>query len=408
MMTASPSWTCCQLGAREHYAVPRALQAVGALDYLATDAWVPPGNLFGLASHSLRERFHPDLAAARIQAWNTGLIGFELAARLKGLSGWPLILSRNRWFQHKVVSFLTTDFRPLTSGSPALFSYSYSALEPLRFAKSHGWKTVLGQIDPGPAEERLVMRLHVQHPEYAREWRPAPSEYWRDWREECDLADCIVVNSTWSRKALEKEGVSNSKIRVIPLAYETPIEARNFQREYPNQFDEHRPMRVLFLGQVNLRKGVAGLLGAVGLLEDEAIEFQFVGPVQVSIPSDLANNARVHWVGSVSRGAVDSFYQDADVLILPTLSDGFGLTQLEAQAWSLPVIASQFCGHVVCDGKNGLVLQDLSGNAIAAALRSCLRDPSRLRAFAGNAATSEQFGLNTVGKQLLSLFGSTA
>src|SRR6266576_5171266 len=100
-------WFCSQLGAREHYAIPRALFRQGVLEQLATDAWVRPSSPLATVSHTLSERFHPDLTSARVRAWNSGLLAFELAARLKQLSGWPLILARNHWFQRRVASFLS-------------------------------------------------------------------------------------------------------------------------------------------------------------------------------------------------------------------------------------------------------------------------------------------------------------
>ena len=174
-------------------------------------------------------------------------------------------------------------------------------------------------------------------------------------------------------------------------------------RQYPDEFDEQRPLRVLFLGQINLRKGVARLFDAIRLLKDEPIEFQFVGPAQISIPDDIRSNPRVRWFGGVSRGETASFYRRADVLIFPTLSDGFGLTQLEAQAYGLPIIASRDCGDVVRDGVNGLRLPDLSGESIADALQRCLCEPDRLRTFAENAIQSEKIDLNRLAQALLEL-----
>ena len=63
------SWICCQLGAREHYAVPRALLLSGLLGEFITDLWIRPGTLL----HSwkgLTGRFHPGLAGARVKAPN--------------------------------------------------------------------------------------------------------------------------------------------------------------------------------------------------------------------------------------------------------------------------------------------------------------------------------------------------
>jgi glycosyltransferase involved in cell wall biosynthesis len=55
---------------------------------------------------------------------------------------------------------------------------------------------------------------------------------------------------------------------------------------------------------------------------------------------------------AVTHCGTDAFYERADLFLFPTLSDGFGLTNLEAQAWSLPIVASRFCGEVVRDGVN--------------------------------------------------------
>jgi len=102
-------WICCQLGAREHYAIPRALSRVDMLGSLVTDAWVPPSSLFAkICGHTsnLGERFHNELHNEPVTAFNSALILFEMIARARGLSGWPGIIARNRWFQRKVVCFL--------------------------------------------------------------------------------------------------------------------------------------------------------------------------------------------------------------------------------------------------------------------------------------------------------------
>jgi glycosyltransferase involved in cell wall biosynthesis len=399
------SWICCQLGAREQYAVPRALQAVRALDCLATDAWVPPRSILrivGEQKSEIRDRWHEELKGAPVTSFNWSLIAFEILARARRLRGWPLIVARNRWFQRKVASFLSGHHLSTLSSQPTFFSYSYAALEPLRFAKSQGWKTFLGQIDPGPVEEEIVAEEAERQPSLAPNWRRAPADYWNSWRKECDLADRIVVNSQWSFDALAQMGIPKEKLSIIPLAFENKMPSFS-PKKYPKQFTGTRPLRVLFSGQINLRKGIARLLKVAKSLQSEPVEFLMVGPIQINIPKDARLNQKILWFGPVARNKVRNYYQQADVFILPTLSDGFGLTQLEAIAQRLPLIASRRCGEVVVNRVNGLLLEEPTEAAIEEALRFCLRNPDQLAHFSENATVSEQFSLPYLGAQLCTL-----
>jgi glycosyltransferase involved in cell wall biosynthesis len=378
-------WLCCQLGAREHYAVPRALEMKGLLNKFITDLWMRP------------RRFHPALAGARITAPNLSALRFELKACATRLGGWKLICERNEWFQRHAVDQL---IQTPNNGGHTVFAYSYAGEKIFRHARERGWRTVLGQIDPGPADERIIAELHQQT---NNEWEPAPKEYWDYWRVECELADQIVVNSVWSQQALLSEGVPAEKIRILPLAYEASAESKAFQRQYPNAFTAERPLRVLFLGQINLRKGAGQLFDAIKLLAGEYVEFWFVGPTQIRVPAEIKKHPRVRWFGVVPRLEVDHNYRSADVFILPTLSDGFGLTQLEAQSWKLPVVASRRCGEVVEDGVNGLILEEVSGHTIAAALFKFLRSPDLLRAMSARSGVSDRFSLQTLASSLSNL-----
>lgn len=397
-------WICCQLGAREHYAIPRALNLTKQLVCLITDAWLPDNSIVKILPKSLltnlRERFHNDLAQLPIYAFTNSLIGFELFNKTKNKSGWELTITRNYWFQDKAIESLKSITDHINC-RPTLFTYSYAALNILRFAKSQGWRTILGQIDPGPVEEQLVLKEHAKHPEYQSNWQSAPSEYWNNWQQECALADRIIVNSFWSSQALQKVGIPAHKINIVPLAYQTSKQAYNFTRTYPVSFSFQRPLRVLFLGQVILRKGIAALLEAAEILHDQPIEFWIVG--NQGIIKAPRSHSRVRWIGAVSRSTTAMYYQTADVFLFPTLSDGFGLTQLEAQAWKLPIIASKFCGDVVKDHINGLLLNEVTGLTIAETLLFCLNNPQHMETFSRQAMNINNFSLSKLCHQLQAL-----
>jgi glycosyltransferase involved in cell wall biosynthesis len=393
----SSTWICCQLGAREHYAIPRALHQNQQLTQLITDAWVPPRSPLNHLPQSmlrpLRDRHHPDLSSAPVQAFTPSLLQFEATHKLKKTADWERMIARNRWFQARTIQHLET--APCIPDHSTLFAYSYAALELLKYAKSKGWRTVLGQIDPGIVEEKIVIAEHAKYPDLAPHWQPVPPHYWNDWQQECELADRILVNSEWSQQALQQAGVPAHKITVIPLAYNPPPAAQHFHRIYPAQFTPHRPLRVLFLGQVILRKGIAALLEAAALLQDQPIEFWIVGSVGIDRSHSPAN---IRWFESVPRSETDRYYQQADVFLFPTLSDGFGLTQLEAQAWQLPIVASQHCGKVVMDQINGRLLPQVSGSSIAAILQKFIHDPKLLDRLSQKA--TPEFNLSSLSQQL--------
>ena len=380
-----PRWICCQIGAREHYAIARGLHRRGRLAHLVTDAWVEPGTVLGKLPgqvfKGLQERYDSALRTASIHNFTRSLLMLEARFHLQQRSvGWHAIMERNAWFQDRVLTLLRQEnFLEGQNGmQPVVFAYSYAACHVLQLARDVGCRTVLCQINPGPIEEEIVAKQHQFYPQLQSSWSRAPQRYWDRWRSECELADHIVVNSAWSREALVKVGIPDKKLVVVPLIYERPSSELIPERKYPAAFSQARPLRALFLGSMSLRKGVAQLSEAIRLLRQEPFEFWFVGHEEVEPPVHIRDSSRIRWTGPVPRSETHRYYQQADVFIFPTLSDGFGLTQLEAQGWGLPLISSRFCGEVVEHGKNGLLLEDVTPDCIADTLRWCLQHPAKL------------------------------
>jgi glycosyltransferase involved in cell wall biosynthesis len=111
----------------------------------------------------------------------------------------------------------------------------------------------------------------------------------------------------------------------------------------------------------------------------------------VVVPPELLTAPRVKWIGPVSRNTTKEYYRAADVFLFPTVSDGFGMTQVEARAWKLPVIASPCCAAVIKHDVNGLVVQELSGQSLADAIRSFIAHPARLLELAAGEPSEYSF-----------------
>jgi glycosyltransferase involved in cell wall biosynthesis len=114
--------------------------------------------------------------------------------------------------------------------------------------------------------------------------------------------------------------------------------------------------------------------------------------------------ANMTFHGAVSRDRTEEFYRSADLFVLPTLSDGFALTQIEAMAHGLPVIATPNCGEVVSDGVDGLIVPASDVNALAEAFQLILQDPEKLSEMSGaTQAKVDHFSLSRLGDNLASL-----
>ena len=157
----------------------------------------------------------------------------------------------------------------------------------------------------------------------------------------------------------------------------------------------------MFLGQVILRKGIQYLIEAAMLLRNEAIHFDIVGSIGISDEAVASAPSNMTFHGPVSRDRTKEFYRESDLFVLPTLSDGFALTQLEAMAHGLPVIATPNCGEVVTEGVDGLIVPASDPKALAEAFQLLIQDPGRLGTMSVAAKIKgAEFSLAGLGKHL--------
>lgn len=369
--TAKPDWVVCQIGAREHYSLAAEFARQGRLDALVTDCWVPPGSLIarlarlaGGAGRALQERYRDRLSDARVLTIGAPSLVQEISGRLEMRLAWSWEAT-HQTNQRLGRAFADTLVRSRVLeqlGPRVVFAYSYGALEVLQAAKAHGATAILGQIDPGLGETKYVEAIAAGHnlPEDSAQV-PGP-DYWARWREECAVADKIVVNSPWSRELLIGEGIPGAKIMVAPLAFEA--EASTVTVSTPPQVEG--PIKLLFLGQVSVRKGILELLEACRNFDDHVVHLSVVGPIEERVKRLLQTGLpkNVTLFGRVARSEAIEHYRRADVFVLPTHSDGFGLTQLEAMSNGLPVIASRNCGSVVRHAVDGLLLNSVTPQEI--------------------------------------------
>lgn len=387
------------------------LHRSGKLEALYTDYW-SHGLWQSLArSPRLAGRRHEDLSDAEVYSFNTSAVLDGLYTRIRRATNpYNEFLRIGSRFGRQVRSSLAKR-REQHWENTIFFGYDTGFLEAAAWAKNRGAICVVGQMDPSRTEVEMVREEEKLWPGWSKSSLIVPEEYFAWRKTEWALADAVMVNSHWTLEALVQQGVPVEKIHIVPLAYE----AESILEPKPRISikPDAEPLRVLFLGQVNLRKGIQYLLEAAKLLKQENIEIDIAGPIAIADEFVVKAPPNVRFHGAVTRNRVREFYQRADVFVLPTISDGFALTQLEAMAHGLPVITTPNCGRVVTDGLDGFIVPARDSTALAQRLRTLLEDTERLQAMqeAARLAVSG-FSLEQLDKNLraleISLKGPTA
>ena len=130
-----------------------------------------------------------------------------------------------------------------------------------------------------------------------------------------------------------------------------------------------RRLRVLFAGEVGLRKGAPYLLEALRQLGAGEVEARFAGPIALS-PEKLASYGDVaSFPGPVPRVQMPALYRWADVLALPSVCEGSATVVYEALAAGVYVITTPNAGSVLSGASEfGEIVPTRDVEAIVAAL----------------------------------------
>jgi glycosyltransferase involved in cell wall biosynthesis len=250
----------------------------------------------------------------------------------------------------------------------SVIGYTAANLEQLIMAKSKGAKALHVQVDPGLSWYETRRQEQLAHPE-AEELAPMPrAEFIERISREWQQADKVIVHSEHSRAALLAQGVDASRCVVIPPAFKSSVDP------VARRLNSSRPFRVLFVGNHCLAKGYHIFVDAA---RKAGKAFEFISVGSQTLKGGYLEEASRHVtiLGPKSQSGVREQMERADVLVFPTLSDGFGLVQLEAMAAGLPVIATQSCGAVVRHGIDGMLVPPRDSSAIVSALEQLRAAP---------------------------------
>ena len=234
-------------------------------------------------------------------------------------------------------------------------------------------------------------------------------------------AAAIVTASDHERGLLEHHyGADPERIVSIPCGVDLdrfrPRDRRECRRALGIESD--RPV-LLWVGRLEKLKGVDVLIDAVAQLDDPRVLLLLVGGDEgaAGLRAELEAQAAaaglagcVRFTGPVAHEQLPAYYGAADVCVVPSYYESFGLVAVEALASGTPVVASRVGGLVstVTDGVNGYLIPWRCPEPFAEKLEVLLRNPE-LRANFGRAArrSAERFRWSAIAAEMEALYERT-
>ena len=350
-----------QAGARMHYAVPALLARAGALAAFYTDLH---------SSHRPLQALNALWPAAWQPKPLKRLLGRQLPADLPR----PLVrdqpLASLSWARQGARSdalVLERACRERFGGANALYTnFINNDLDAVRQAKDQGLH-VVHELIIGADVGRILLEERRSYPGIEPLGEPegvVEAGIARD-LQKWTFSDQVLVPSDYCRQSSIALGCEPAKISLVP--YGIP-------EHWFDLAPAPQPGRILFVGQVGLRKGNHVLAEACRLLQSRGVSFEcrVSGPPQVDVAHPLF--AGPTYLGQVPRSQVREEFRRADIFVLPTLSEGMALVHLEAMACGVPVVTTPHCGSVVRDGVEGFLVPIRDAQALADRLQQLLED----------------------------------
>jgi len=210
-------------------------------------------------------------------------------------------------------------------------------------------------------------------------------------RRTMQTANAIVASTEHERAAMaEQYGARTEKVAVIPAG----VDLRLFQpvdRGMARATLGFHGEILLFVGRIDPVKGLDTLLETLALLRERpSLRLLVVGgagPDAKQLDADEAHLRalarklgvadRVDWLGPVEQERLPLYYSAADVCVIPSRYESFGLVALEALACGATVVASRVGGlpTIVRDGENGLLVPWRTPEEFASRVERVLDDP---------------------------------
>ena len=249
------------------------------------------------------------------------------------------------------------------------------ALFSMRRAKGLGARTVIER-----ASSHILKYNELVGEEYKKfgvPSEPLNRRLIRRCLQEYSECDYVLVPSEFALNSFLERGFDKEKLVEIPFGIDTEMFRPSVKKD--------DVFRVLFVGQVILRKGLQYLLEAFSELSLKNAELVVKGRIQNEMSGivekyKMPNIKFIRWADDLT-----ALYNSASIFVFPSIEEGSALVNYEAMACGVPVITTHNSGSLVRDGKDGFVIPIRDVDAIKEKILYFYDNPSEVKRMGKNA-----------------------
>jgi glycosyltransferase involved in cell wall biosynthesis len=202
--------------------------------------------------------------------------------------------------------------------------------------------------------------------------------------------DHLIVPSAYTLNSVKEIVGRMPHAHIIQPAVERPNRG-SFSKK--RKYVQGKRVKLLFVGAIQQRKGVIELIRALSKVTYKDIFLYLVGDIDQrpeyvekvkGIIGDHNLIDRVRLCGRISTEELNRLYQEADIFILPSFHEGYGIVVAEAMQFGLPAIVSNITAlpELIQEGVNGLLVTPGDVDEIAKAIDELSWSPEKRRLFA--------------------------
>ena len=251
-------------------------------------------------------------------------------------------------------------------GADVVYSMCGEEFKFLRWAKEQGCKVVI-DVFVHPGTERIIENESIRYRGESLSSIARIEDIENHFRRSFELADIILCPSNWVEEGVREYGSEHiGKIRRVPYGSSLQV---------CDKINEDPPAgRILFAGRDPLRKGLHYLADAAQMVRARGLDIDVrVAGVSRSELGWMQNRSELNCLGNIPMDQMHREFEQAEVFVLPSLSEGQAGVVLEAMACGCPVIATKESGVDFKDGC-GITVPVCNADALAEAIIRVIGD----------------------------------